>query len=179
MSEVRDYEVVQECLKGNVQEYEKIVDRYQKILFNTTLNMVNDYDDAQDITQAVFIKAFENLKNYKPEFRFYSWIYRIMINETLNWKKKNQTYSELDQNIVSSSKNPEEQFLSNRLSEKVQDAVANLMIDHRVIIVLKHFVALPYSDISYILDIPEKTVKSRLFSARQKLSVILSSSELN
>jgi RNA polymerase sigma-70 factor (ECF subfamily) len=141
--------------------------------------MVNDYDDAQDITQAVFIKAFENLKNYKPEFRFYSWIYRIMINETLNWKKKNQTYSELDQNIVSSSKNPEEQFLSNRLSEKVQDAVADLMIDHRVVIVLKHFVALPYSDISYILDIPEKTVKSRLFSARQKLSVILSSSELN
>lgn len=170
MVETNDYEIIKNCLNGKTDDFEKLVDRYQKVIFNTVFKIVNDYDDAEDITQIVFMRAFENLKNFKSEYKFFSWIYRIMMNEAINWKKRGNQFSELDDNMVSPIKTPEEKYYSDSLSEKIQDSVAELQIDHRVVIVLKHFVSLPYRDISYILDLPEKTVKSRLFTARQLLS---------
>ena len=170
MLETNDYEVITSCLNGRTNDFEKLVERYQKVIFNSVYRIVNDFDDAEDITQTVFIKAFENLENFKPEYKFFSWIYRIMINQTINWKKRGSQFSELNDNMVSPIKTPEEKYYSDSLSEKIQDSVAELEIDSRVVIVLKHFVSLPYRDISYILDLPEKTVKSRLFTARQLLS---------
>ena len=141
--------------------------------------MVGDYDDACDIAQTTFIKAYENLNNYNTKKKFFSWIYRIMVNESINFMKQDKHRTNLDVSFASRIKNPEEIIISNELNEKVKTEISLLGIDHKVIIILRHFIDLSYQDIGYILDIPDKTVKSRLYTARKKLCGILKQQGVN
>ena len=86
-----DKVLVQECLEGNRKSFEIIVEKYYKTVFRLAFRILHNNDDAEEITQRVFIKAFENLNKYNPKFKFFSWLYRIAINETLNLTKK-QSY---------------------------------------------------------------------------------------
>ncbi|MFQ5771497.1 MAG: RNA polymerase sigma factor [bacterium] len=173
MTEPKDSALVKECLAGNTKAFEFIIDRYQKPIFNVALRMVNDYEDAQDVTQAVFVKAFEKLDTFKPKFKFFSWIYRMVINESINFINQKKQVDKLDRAFLSKAKTPEQNYLDIELREKIQKALMDLPIDYRVVIILRHFEELSYNEMSYILKIPEKTVKSRLFTARQNLRNIL------
>lgn len=172
-TEQKDSMLVEKCLKGNTEAFGLLVEKYQKPIFNMALRMVNDYDDAQDITQSVFVKAFGKLDGFNPKYKFFNWIYRMTINESINSLKERKHFVELDQAMVSSEKTPEEHYSNDELSEKIQDAIMDLQIDHRVPIVLRHFADLSYKELGYILELPEKTVKSRLFTARRLLHDIL------
>ena len=97
----------------------------------------------------------------------------MVINESINFLNKRKRIEELDSNIVTLEKNPEKKLDEIELSERVQNAIMKLRMDYRVVIILKHFENLSYRDIGYILDIPEKKVKSRLFTSRQLLRDIL------
>ncbi len=174
MTERDDFTLVQECIQGNTKSFELIIDKYQKPIFNVALRMVNDYEDAQDITQSVFIKAFENLSNFNPKFKFFSWIYRMAINESINFLNQKKRLEELGPDILSKEKTPEQHYNDIEISEQIQDALMCLAIDYRAVIILRHFEDFSYREMSYILNIPEKTVKSRLFTARQQLKDILS-----
>jgi RNA polymerase sigma-70 factor (ECF subfamily) len=168
-----DSVLVSECLRGDRKAFEVIVERYQKPVFNLALRIVNDYDDAQDVAQSAFVKAFENLKSYNPKYKFFSWLYRIAINESLNFVGQRQNLQRLDEAEVSKELSPEETLDTAINSQAVQDALMKLKLEHRVVIILKHFQELSYREISYILDLPEKTVKSRLFTAREQLRRVL------
>jgi len=170
MSENDDIKEITECLKGNFKSFERLVDKYQKPLFNSAVRMVNDYDDAKDITQTAFIKAFEKLDTYDPKHKFFSWLYRILVNESLNFIGKKRRSMPLEQDIMSPSETPEEKFHRDELSRSVDEAVGGLPIDYRMAIVFRHFADLSYDELSYVLGIPVKTVKSRLYSARQILA---------
>jgi RNA polymerase sigma-70 factor (ECF subfamily) len=172
-TEQKDSMLVEECLKGNTEAFGLLVEKYQKPIFNVALRMVNDYDDAQDITQSVFVKAFEKLDAFNPKYKFFSWIYKMTVNESVNFLNQRKRFSELDRETVSSEKTPEEHYLNDELSAKIQDAIMDLQTDYRVAIVLRHFADLSYREIGYILDLAEKTVKSRLFTARRLLYDIL------
>ena len=76
MTEQEDLRLVEECLKGNTDAFGLLVENYQKAIFNMALRMVNDYDDAQDITQSVFVKAYGKLDGFNPKYKFFNWIYR-------------------------------------------------------------------------------------------------------
>jgi RNA polymerase sigma-70 factor (ECF subfamily) len=167
-----DSELVRECLESNISAFEVLIDRYQKTLFNTTLRMVKDYDDAKDIVQTVFIKAYENLDKYNPKFNFFSWIYKMLVNESINFLKQRKRHMALNQNIMTQKSTPEESYCQNEFSRNVSDAVADLPLIYRMVIVFRHFADLSYRDLSYVLGIPEKTVKSRLFTARRMLGEI-------
>lgn len=173
MSESEDVKLVRQCLTGDVNAFEVLVDKYHKAIFNVAFRIVRGYEDAQDITQIVFVKAFENLSNYKPEFKFFSWIYKMVTNESINFIKRKNRFDALEDDIVSREVNQEQRFHEAEIGEQIQDALMELQFDHRVIIILKHFEDCSYSDIGYILNLPEKTVKSRLFTARQNLRNIL------
>lgn len=173
MTEQDDLKLVRRCLEGETKAFEGLINRYQKPLFNVALRMLGDYEDAEDVTQTVFVKAFEKLDSFKPEHKFFSWIYRMMVNESLNTISRRRLGREPDDNLLSTGKNPEEAYYDSRASERIQLAIMDLQIDHRVVIVLRHFGDLPYRDISFILELPEKTVKSRLFTARKLLCVTL------
>ncbi len=171
--EIEDKVLVNRCLDGDGEAYAELVEKYYKIIFRLSQKILRDYDNAEEITQAVFVKAYENLNTYNPKFKFFSWLYRITINETLNFSKKNNCTKEIDENITSEDDNPDEIYNQTELGEKIQEALMELDMLYRIPVVLKHFLNYSYKELSDLLDIPEKTVKSRLFTGRQLLKDIL------
>jgi len=160
---------VKKCLDGDISAFESLYDNYQKKIFNIVYRITNNYNDTCDITQNIFIKVYKNLEAYNPKYKFFSWIYRITINETLNYLSNSSKKTSLEHQIVSEQKNPEANCISNDLNNKIQSALNKLTPDYRIVMILRHLHELTYEEISHILEIPEKRVKSRLFSARQEL----------
>jgi RNA polymerase sigma-70 factor (ECF subfamily) len=173
MSEKDDVEIIEECLRGHVNAFGLLVDKYQKQIFNGALRMIIDVEDAEDVAQTVFIKAFENLKAFNSQYRFFSWLYRILVNECLNFIKHRKHVRELNlESMPGTDRQSGNQEIID-LHQDIQNALTDLQPDYRMVIVLKHFQDFSYSEMSHILDIPEKTVKSRLYTARQLLKDIL------
>ena len=173
MPKDNDAALVATCLKGRTEAFAVLVRRYQKPIFNAALRMVNDYDDAQEVAQTAFVKAFEKLETYSPKYKFFSWLYRIAMNEAINHLNRAKVLVPVDPELASSAKNPADIYEACELSELVQSAIGELSIDYRAAIVLKHFTDLSLRELAYILEIPVKTVKSRLYTARRRLGEIV------
>lgn len=169
-----DQTLVRRFLEGERKAFEPLVERYQKTVYNVALRMANDPDDAADITQNVFIKASEKLGSYDPTYKFFSWIYRIAVNESINFVGSARKSEALSEDLAAGGSSPDEILQAGMLSETVEAGLTKLSDDNRVVIVLRHFEELSYDEIGSILDLPVKTVKSRLFTARQSLKKILS-----
>ena len=169
MSSDADRELIQNCMKGDRQAFEALLVKYEKPVFNAAYRMLHSPDDARDVTQTVFLKVIENLDRYDPSYRFFSWIYRIALNESINCLKKQNRLDVLDREPEASAGNPEEITGSEQMSTGMQSALMTIKAEYRTVIVLKHFVDCSYNEISQILDIPEKKVKSRLYTGRQLL----------
>ena len=168
-----DFITVCDCLNGNGRSYEKIVDKYQKLVFRLANKFVKDFDDAEEITQSVFVKAYENLNSYNPKYKFFSWLYRIAVNEAINYEKRKKKNEIIDENIRSHNQDPDKIYDDNVLNDNIIDALMDIDMLYRLPVVLKHFLDYSYKELSYLLDVPEKTVKSRLFTGRQLLKDIL------
>jgi len=173
MAETDDLKLVRDTLGGDPKAYGSLVDRYQKPVFNAAFRIVSNYEDAKDVTQTVFVKAYEKLDSFKSSYKFFSWIYKMTINEAINFLNRKIPGTNLNEDIPSRENTPEERFRHYELGEIIQDALMQLSVEYRVVIVLRHFGDVSYNEISYILGIPEKTVKSRLYSARRMLNGIL------
>lgn len=169
MIEAQDTVLVRQCLKGNLAAFEKLVDKYEKVIFNIAYRMLNDVQESEDITQSVFIKAYENLENYNEKYKFYSWIYRIAVNETLNQIKKNKRMNKVNINETMDIQDRDEDSRESEMSGQMQAALMKITPEQRSLIMLKHVEDCSYLEISQILNIPEKKVKSRLYDARQQL----------
>ncbi len=178
MDTERDSRLVRECLQGDRKAFEEIVDKYTKPVFNVAFRVIGDADEAEDITQSVFVKAYENLSKFNIQRKFFSWLYRIAINEALNAKNARKPGESLGESVQSDEKNPYEVLHDKQRCQTIEVALRKLSDDYRVVVVLRHFQELSYSEIAEILQLPEKTVKSRLFSARQQLREILMRSEI-
>ena len=169
-----DAELVRECLSGNQRAFETLVRKYEKPIYNVALRILKDPDDAMDISQTVFVKAYEKLESFDEKREFFSWIYRIAINESINASKKTRRQDEYESGVTAAlPPSQEEQRNAEILSEEIERAIEVLTLDYRMVIVLRHFHDFSYQEIAEILDIPEKTVKSRLFTARQQLKDVL------
>jgi RNA polymerase sigma-70 factor (ECF subfamily) len=173
MIEQDDLALVERCLGGDNRAFEGIVEKYQKPVFNAVFRIVNDYDDSEDVTQAAFVKAYEKLRSFNRKYKFFSWLYRIAVNESINFVNSRKNLEELNESLMSNEKTPDETFDRIDLSERIRDALLDLKLEYRTVVVLKHFQNLSYQEISYIIDVPEKTVKARLFTARERLKGIL------
>jgi RNA polymerase sigma-70 factor, ECF subfamily len=173
MSEQNDEVLVKRCLGGEHGAFEALVEKYQGPLFNLALRMTEDYADAEDITQSAFLKAYENLSSFKPGHKFFSWLYRIALNETLNFLRRRRHLEPLSEDTPADDTDGERDIVRDEASRQIQEALMGLSVEYRAVVVLRHLQELSYADISQILDIPEKKVKSRLFSARLQLRDIL------
>ena len=167
-----DVELVALCLRGDVEAFAPLVARYQKVLFNLALRMLGDREDARDVTQTAFVRAYEKLATYDPTHRFFSWIYRIVMNECLNLRQRRPFHQRLDETMAASD-SPYRETEAHETSDRVQAGLLRLPAELREVLVLRHFLELSYGDIGAALHLPEKTVKSRLYSARQRLGQIL------
>ena len=170
----QDAQLVAACLSGDRKAFGVLMDLYEKKLFNVAYRVVGNYEDAMDATQSTFVKAYEKLDTFDPRYRFFSWIYRILLNESLNIVNRRKNHDCLDDvELTSSGRNPEEDYGAKETGETLQTVLDELKPENRAVVVLKHFHNLSYREISDILAIPEKTVKSRLFTARQQLREML------
>ena len=164
-----DKKLIERCLKGDRHAFEALLVRYQKPVYNAAYRMLHDPEEARDVTQTVFLKVYENLDQYDPSRRFFSWIYRIAMNESINWLSKTNKLEPLAFEAADQGKGPEQEVDSARVSQDVQAALMTMKTDYRSVVILKHFLGCSYMEISQILDVPEKKVKSRLYTARQQL----------
>ena len=167
MNEDSDGLLVQRCRGGDSSAFETLVDRYQKPVFNAALRMLRNPEDARDVAQTVFLKVFEHLADYDPKYRFYSWIYRIAVNESINVLDRRHRHEPVVGDEVDGRRGAEDEVGSMQIGVRVQRALMSIKPEYRSVIVLKHFLDLSYDDIGQVLGLPEKTVKSRLFTARQ------------
>lgn len=173
MIEQADSDLVRQCLEGDRAGFETLVKKYLKPIYNLALRMVNDSESAADIAQMTFIKAYENLRTFDLNLKFFSWLYRIAINESLNTLSKQKQTEQLSEELVSNDATPEEAYHEAERKEIIQKALLKLAPDYRSVIVLRHYMDLTYAQMSEALGITEKKVKSRLFSARHQLRELL------
>ena len=169
VNEEDDPTLVRRCREGDRDAFERLVIRYQKPVFNVALRMLRNRQDALDVAQTTFLKAFEHLGDYDPTFRFYSWLYRIAINESLNALAQRKPRGELDGNTADESPGPDRATEGDQALAAIEDALMKISPELRTVTVLRHITQLSYADIAEALGLPEKTVKSRLHSARERL----------
>jgi RNA polymerase sigma-70 factor, ECF subfamily len=167
-----DAVLVQRALAGDEAAFEGLVTRHQRALFGVALRMLGDYDDARDATQAAFVKAYRKLATFDPKFRFFSWIYRILLNECLNARRGRRQYEPLPPDLLLRA-SPLEALETAERRQRVQHALLALTFELREVILLRHFGDLGYDEIAATIGIPVKTVKSRLYTARQRLIEML------
>jgi len=167
-----DGALVERCLSGEEAAFETLVSRYQRGLFNIALRMLGSYEDARDCAQVAFVKAYEHLHTFDASHKFFSWIYRILKNECLNVLRARRPSEPVSLNWPSAD-HTSDSLESRERQRAVQTALLALTPEYREVVVLRHFTDLSYEDIATTLGIPVKTVKSRLYSARQRLGALL------
>ena len=173
--------------RGDLEAYDALVRRYQERIYATVYHMTSNHEDANDLAQETFIKAFQALKSFKGGSSFYTWIYRIAVNKTINFLKqrKNRTHMSLDDLdfnaehdpdllALVSDKTPRREAGLSELQEKLNAAMLKLSEPHRMVVVLHDVQGLPHDEIAEIMECNIGTVRSRLFYARQQLQAYLS-----
>lgn len=180
-------DLVRRARKGDLNAYDELVRRYQERIYATVYHMTANHEDANDIAQEAFIKAYQALKSFKGGSSFYTWLYRIAVNKTINFLKqrKNKHHfslndidfnAENDPDLVAlvSDKTPFRNVGLTELQKKLNEALHKLSEPHRMVVVLHDVQGLSHDEIADIMDCNIGTVRSRLFYARQQLQGFLS-----
>ena len=176
MDNENDQALLERYRRGDRTAFTELVVRYQRPLYNAAFWVLRSAEDANDITQIVFLKVAEQLDEYDPQYKFFSWIYRIAVNESLNLLSLNKREEALDDEIDlpgSERSNPESQFGEAEVARRIRSALMSLPTNDRIVLSLRHFSECSYQEIGQILDLDEKTVKSRLYEARHRLRDML------
>ena len=175
MDEDDDQALVERFRKGDREAFTALMIRYQRPIYNAAFWILRSAEDARDIAQSVFLKVAEHLDEFDPRHKFFSWIYRIAVNESLNLLRRNGHEEPLDDEVdlPGGMDDPESQLRDAERSRHIQRALLTMSPMDRTVIVLRHFSECSYQEIAGILDVDEKTVKSRLFEARQRLRELL------
>ena len=171
-----DRTLVERFRGGDRDAFTELVVRYQSPVYNAAFWILRSAEDARDIAQDVFLKVAERLDEFDSQHRFFSWIYRIAVNESLNLLRRNGHEEALDEEIDlpgAEGTDPESRASDAELSRGIRRALVRMSTNDRTVLVLRHFSECSYQEIAQILDVDEKTVKSRLFEARQRLRDIL------
>src|SRR4051794_693416 len=182
-----DAQLVNAARNGDMPAYDQLIRRYQERIYATIYHMTSNHEDANDLAQETFIKAYSALKSFKGGSSFYTWVYRIAVNKTINFLKqrKNKTHLSLDDidfqaehdpDLVAliSERTPRRENNLAELQEKLNEAMQKLSDHHRLVVTLHDVQGLSHEEIAEIMDCNIGTVRSRLFYARQQLQAHLS-----
>lgn len=179
-SSLEDDKWVQLAVKGDEKAYAELSNKYQKPLYFHIRKMIRETDYVEDLVQDIFMKAFKNLKNYKNDYAFSTWLYRIATNHTIDYlrKKKLDTFSintdssDEDQapiQLEDEDSHTDEPMIRRQRKNKVHEAIDQLPEKYRLIILKRHIEEKSYQEISEEMDIPLGTVKAHIFRARELL----------
>jgi RNA polymerase sigma factor (sigma-70 family) len=180
-----DFHLVEKARQGNQKAYADLMHRYKDSIYFMVLKMVNNKEDAMDLTVETFAKAFEKLDKYQPDYAFSTWLFRVATNNCIDFirKKKLNTQSihgmldddgdEMPLQIKSDVLNPEESSIKKQQTEELRQLIDSLPPRYRNLITLRYFDELSYEEIALQLDLPLGTVKAQLFRARYLLGNIM------
>jgi RNA polymerase sigma factor (sigma-70 family) len=185
--QIDEMELVKRARLGDLESYDELVKRYQERIYATIYHMTSNHEDANDLAQEAFIKAFHALKSFKGGSSFYTWVYRIAVNKTINFLKQRKNKAQMslddldfnaehDPDLVAliSDKTPRREVNLAELQEKLNGAMQKLSEPHRLVVTLHDVQGLSHEEIAKIMDCNIGTVRSRLFYARQQLQAYLS-----
>lgn len=184
MTEVSEKKIIEKVLGGDANAFEELVLKYEKTVYNLALRMVGDRDDASDMTQEAFIKAYGSLSSFRGDSKFSVWIYRIATNVCLDFlrskSRKQQvslTVSDDDEDaqldIPDPKADPEHQLIKKISMQSVEEGLKTLPDKQRQILVMRELGGMSYAEIGAALSLEEGTVKSRIFRARKRLCAFL------
>ena len=162
--------------QGDRKAFAELVIRYQRPLYNAALWILRKPEDASDVTQIVFLRVAERLDEYDPKYKFFSWIYRIAVNESLNLLRRTGREDELDDEAdlaAGDGADPEWRLGEAQRSRRIRAALLSMPTNDRMVLMLRHFSEFSYQEIAQILNVSDKTVKSRLHEARRRLGELL------
>lgn len=181
-----DAEMIEAVKNGDATAYRGLVEKYQGRVYNVVYGIVRNREDARELTQEIFVKAYRNLGSFREDARFYTWVYRIAMNLAIDFtrRRKRSPVSGLEEDIASrdadgsisevhNSENPRKALERKQLYRQIMDALETLPEQQKQVILLRELEGLSYREIAEVLDIAEGTVMSRLFYARKKLQAIL------
>lgn len=179
-------ELIHAARAGDLAAYDELVQRCQQRIYATIYHMTSNHEDANDLAQDTFIKAFRSLKSFRGGSSFYTWVYRIAVNKTINFLKQRKnrirmSLNDLDAHVESnpdlvaliSQDTPFRDAQLSELQEKLNEALMKLSHEHRLAVVLHDVQGLPHDEIARIMECNVGTVRSRLFYARQQLQGLL------
>ena len=186
--DVPELDLVKRCQKGDSEAFDELVIRYRTRVFGMVYNMVHSEQDAWDLAQESFVKAWKSIRRFQGKSSFYTWLYRIVMNVTIDWTRKRQikgSGAEFDdaiqlKEIDPASKTvprpdalPSEQMEQQEIRSQIDRAIAQLSPDHRAVILMKEVEDMQYNEIAEALGCSIGTVMSRLFYARKKVQTLL------
>jgi RNA polymerase sigma-70 factor (ECF subfamily) len=168
-----DQYLIDACRSGKTEAFGVLVSRYQDRLYPTVFRLTGCAEDAQDLLQEAFLRAYEKLERFHGESSFFTWVYRIAVNLALSDRRKRRHESSLglaiDPRDNRGEDNPTAPLERAERDERIQEALGALAPDHRAVVVMKEYDGLRYEEIGAILGIPVGTVRSRLHRARCEL----------
>ena len=184
---VEEMVLVQRARQGDLPAYDELVRRYQERIYATVYHMTSNHEDANDLAQEAFIKAYQALKSFKGGSSFYTWVYRIAVNKTINFLKQRKNKAQMslddldfnaehDPDLVAliSEKTPRREINLAELQEKLNEAMQKLSEPHRLVVTMHDVQGMSHEEIAKVMDCNIGTVRSRLFYARQQLQAYLS-----
>jgi RNA polymerase sigma-70 factor, ECF subfamily len=187
-ADVSELDLVKRCQDGDSEAFDELVTRYRTRVFGMIYNMVHSEQDAWDLAQDSFVKAWKSIKRFRGQSSFYTWIYRIVMNVTIDWLRKKQIKAgdaefddsiqlkEVDPASKTSPKAdalPSEKMEQQEIRSEIDKAIAQLSPEHRAVILMKEIDGMQYHEIAESLGCSIGTVMSRLFYARKKLQNLL------
>jgi RNA polymerase sigma-70 factor (ECF subfamily) len=187
-ADVSELDLVRRCQAGDTEAFDELVTRYRTRVFGMIYNMIHSEQDAWDLAQESFVKAWKSIKRFRGHSSFYTWMYRIVMNVTIDWTRKKQIKAggaEFDDaiklnQIDPASKTapkpdalPYETMERSEIRARIDRAIAQLSPEHRAVILMKEVEEMQYHEIAEALGCSIGTVMSRLFYARKKLQNLL------
>jgi RNA polymerase sigma-70 factor (ECF subfamily) len=186
--DVSELELVRRCQAGRSEAFDELVIRYRTRVFAMIYNMVHNEQDAWDLAQESFVKAWKSIKRFRRHSSFYTWIYRIVMNVTIDWLRKKQIkgagtefddaihLKEIDpasRTVPKADPLPHERMQHAEIRARIEKAIKQLSPEHRAVILMKEIEGMQYHEIAESLGCSIGTVMSRLFYARKKLQHLL------
>lgn len=187
----QDYELVQKALQGDEKAFARLLARYKDAIYFMLLKMVNNRNDAEDLTLEAFGKAFKNIHQYSPTYAFSTWLFKIASNNCIDFlRRKKGTYVAIDNNsdsvqnnetvrLKSKEPDPEEKLIRQQKAILLHRVVRRLKPRYRTLVELRYFREYSYEEIAKELELPLGTVKAQLFRAREMLFKMIENTEMS
>ena len=182
MTDLKERDLIRKAKQGDMHAFEELILKHEKIVYNVALRMMNHGEDAKDISQEVFLKAYRSLSNFDERSAFSTWLYRITYNtciDDMRKRKGKQSYSleeeleneegSMQRQIADEGDTPEESLLREEQKSEILQALDNLSAEHKAAIILRDVKGLSYEEIAEILELSLGTVKSRISRGRNQL----------